>query len=229
MSNPFDAPEKQGAAQFYYRLTVKRDKASRPDTPVFQLSEKRGDEYAIVKEQREIAGRVVGASFKEPVSIDQTGIVSLSLAANDLADSPIAVVSMGAGSRFGKDAMTFLAREQDGILGKKIRIVLWDIADPNKPKDPKKFGWAVYDQEGKLDAEGKRPRIKTTDTEFAKAANAAEQRLLGKWWNNVIKPKLDFYSRTLTSHKSTVAANDYDTFEEEVADTRPAPVDDLPF
>ena len=189
-ANPFDAPEKSGANNYYYRLTVKRDRATKPDTPVFQLSEKRGDEYVVVKEQREIQGRVVGADFRAPLTADQTGIISIKIAANDFADSPIAVVSMGAGSRFGKDALTLLSRKENGILGKRIKIALWDLQDPNAPKAaPKKYGWAVYDLD-RRNSEGKYERLKPTDEEFVKANNAAEQKLLTNWWNT-IKPNID--------------------------------------
>lgn len=189
-ANPFDAPEKTGANNYYYRLTVKRDRATKPDTPVFQLSEKRGDEYVVVKEQREIQGRVVGADFRAPLTADQTGIISIKIAASDFADSPIAVVSMGAGSRFGKDALTLLSRKENGILGKRIKIALWDLQDPNAPKAaPKKYGWAVYDLD-KRNSEGKYERLKPTDEEFVKANNAAEQKLLPNWWNT-IKPNID--------------------------------------
>lgn len=189
-ANPFDAPEKSGANNYYYRLTVKRDRATKPDTPVFQLSEKRGDEYVVVKEQREIQGRVIGADFRAPLTADQTGIISIKITASDFADSPIAVVSMGAGSRFGKDALTLLSRKENGILGKRIKIALWDLQDPNAPKAaPKKYGWAVYDLD-RRNSEGKYERLKPTDEEFVKANNAAEQKLLTNWWNT-IKPNID--------------------------------------
>lgn len=204
-ANPFDAPEKAGANYFYYRLTVKRDRATKPDTPVFQLSEKRGDEYAIVKEQREIQGRVIGADFRAPQTEDQTGIILIKLAANDLADSPVAVVSMGAGSRFGKDCLTLLSRKENGIIGKRIKIALWDIQDPNAPKAaPKKFGWAVYDLD-KRNADGKYERLKPTDEEFIKANNAAEQKLLTNWWNTVIKPFVDSQNAAIAPGVTTQA------------------------
>jgi hypothetical protein len=224
-ANPFDAPEKTGANNYYYRLTVKRDRATKPDTPVFQLSEKRGDEYVVVKEQREIQGRVVGADFRAPLTADQTGIVSIKIAANDLADSPIAVVSMGAGSRFGKDALTLLSRKENGILGKRIKIALWDLQDPNAPKAaPKKYGWAVYDLD-RRNSEGKYERLKPTDEEFVKANNAAEQKLLPNWWNT-IKPHVDSVASAFAPAGAVAAVTQLTAPKQDQEDVFS---DDLPF